>query len=71
MSGRLEGTFQIHDEWVVDPLQNILLTFHMFNLLKLDYLTFLETFEGQGQGFGRIITMLNEAHTAERTGTKG
>ena len=45
MGRRLESTLKIDNEGVIDPLKNILFTFNMFNLFKLNNLTLLEAFE--------------------------
>lgn len=66
----LEGSLQVDDEGVVDPFENVLLTLHMFNLLKLYYLTFLQAFQSQRKGLCRIISMLNKTNSTKSTSSK-
>ena len=52
---------------MIDDREDLLLTLNMINLLKLDNGTLLEAFQGERISVTVITTVLNEAHTAERT----
>ena len=67
MCWRLEGAFQVHDERMVDSLEDAFLALHMLDLLQTDDLTFLQALQSQRQTLSWFISMFYQAYSSKRT----
>ena len=71
VGGRLEGALEVHDEGVVDRLEDLLLRLHVLYLLQPDDLALLQALQSQWLRLRRLALVLHQPYSAEGACAEG